>query len=285
MEQTTNADANAAERQEISSISDGSMLSSPDYSISETNTVVDAKGEATDGETNTATDDDGKGEDGDAARFDKHPRFQQLMKERDEAREKAARVEGQLEAFSKLVPPQDQKAEELPFKDISSMSPDELREWQEDDPVGYSKNLVEMAKWNISQDAKKGIEQNEQQSLMKSIEQTFTKYETENPSFTTMWNDGSISKFMQENPGHNAISAHMHLTSQDREKAIAQKAAKEAEQKVIRNFMAKRGASGLTGGPAHIIGGDSPPPELQNTKTQGGRTAVIASRLAAIRNQ
>jgi len=304
MENETVIDANesaviADDHAEISSIPD-SLLSSPDLNLSETSTVeeqAENTGETqskTEAETKTDGDDKKTGEEdggktdaessgGQDTRYDKDPAWQRIIQERNEARTKLAALE------AKGQPPEKQEPEELPYKDITKMSPEEVREWMEDDPIGYEANRFAQFHY----ESKKLLEQEQTQKATTSkIEDTFTSYAKENPDFDELWNSGKIEEFMQAHPGHNAISAHMILSAQTRnadiEKRIADAAAtaaKEAEERVIKNFQAKRNATVLSEGPAHRGGGDNgAPAELKNTKQYGGKTAVMAQRLEAMRN-
>jgi len=299
MDQTTNADANAASGQETSSLSQVELMSSPDYvaSVEEKNDGGDGGKATDDGKTGTdeAKDDATKEEGGEKkddsaktgqeTRFDQHPDWQRMMKERDSALQRAANAEGKLEAFSKIAPKA--TAEEPPYKDITKMSADELTEWQADDPVGFASNLAAMIRHQVSEEAQKGVKEAEDQQTMRSINETFAKYEKDNPDFTELWNKGEIEAFMRANPGHNAISAHMILTSEARTKALVDaavsKANKETEERVTKNFMAKRNAAGVGSGPAHNPDGSETPSELKDTKAHGGLTAVSANRLRAMR--
>ncbi|MDD4456313.1 MAG: hypothetical protein PHC98_01870 [Syntrophotalea acetylenica] len=301
-ETVTDANDNAAEHSEISSIPD-SLLSSPDLDLTAMSTVDEpAEGEGETGKEGNAAaaKDGGKEKTGEEAgdgkesaeadsssgqetRYDKDPAWQRIIQERNEARAKLAALE------SKGQPPEKQESEELPYKDITKMSPEEVREWMEDDPIGYEANRFAQFHY----ESRKLLEQEQvQKTETNKIVDTFTQYAKENPDFDELWNSGKIEAFMQSNPGHNAISAHMMITSSNRnadiDKRIADavaKATKEAEEKVVKNFQAKRNATVLSEGPAHR-GGDNegPPAELKNTKQFGGKTAVMAQRLAAMRN-
>lgn len=220
----------------------------------------------------------------DPDRFDKHPRFQELIKDRDTLRQELASIKGKLEV---LTPKEtaEAKAEPLPFIDITTKSKEELLEWQEDDPKGYAANLYRQMLHETRQTLKA-----EQAQLQKttSVQQTYANFEKENPDFREKWNSGEIQKFMEAHPGHNAISAHMALTEKSRvesEKAkvdaAVAKAVKEAEERVTKNFQAKRNAQVISeGGAIKEIG---TPDELKHPDKYGGPTATLALRLERLR--
>ena len=228
---------------------------------------------------------------GQEARYDKDPRWQEIMKARDEAMERAIRAEAKLDTYEKkpmLPVGKPPEPEELPYKDITKMSKEELIEWFEEDPVGFVANqqaqMLHEARQTLKAEA-------EQEKTTKSVQETFENYMKEHEDFNKMWESGEISKYMEEHPGHNAISAHMILTKtkestdvESKIKAAYEKGFKEAEAKVVKNFQAKRNATVLDGGTA---GGapTEPDAELQNTKERGGLNKVIAERLARLRQR
>jgi hypothetical protein len=216
----------------------------------------------------------------DEDRFDKHPRFQELIKGTAELRERLAKAEGMLEATRSPI--EAPKPPPAPYKDITQMSDDELREWQVDDPKGYAANLYAQARHELMSEIKGETQKDFQQQ---GIKKTFDDYAAKHTDFMTMWNSGQIPKFMQDNPGHNAISAHMFIKQtgslselEKWHKAEVSKAVKEAEEKVAKNFQAKRSASVLSGAttlPAQS-GEDA---ELKDTQSRGGLINAIAERI------
>jgi hypothetical protein len=238
-----------------------------------------------------ASDEDkgkGNGEDKDE-RFDKHPRFQELN-ERVKNAEKAleteklerAKLEGRLEG---TVQKKVETPEALPFKDISSMTVEQLREWQDDDPKGYAENLKAQARHEAesairAETAARAARDNEQGNLKK----TYETFETKHPDFKEMWESGKIIKFIESNPGHNPISAYHEMTEETKLADAIAKAKKETEEEVTKRILSKKKATVLSGGPAGAARTEEDP-ALQNTKTHGGRTAVLADRLAAMRRQ
>ena len=101
-----------------------------------------------------------------------------------------------------------------------------------------------------------------------------------------MWDSGEIVRFIEANPGHNPISAYHAMTYETRmQKAIEEaraKAIKETEEKVNKNWMAKRQARVLGTGPSGP-GADTEDKELKDVKSQGGLYNVLAKRLERLR--
>ena len=231
-------------------------------------------------------------EDGDTQRFDKHPRWQEMKQERDQARQLAeqerlekARLEGELNALRRTseYQPETTRQPLLAFKDINTLTADEIAEWQVTDPKGYAANLKEQAKYEVMREVQSALkaEQAAEQSRI-SIERTYKEFEEKNPDFKTMWDSGAIIKYIESNPGHNPISAYQAMTYDSRmQKAIEDarlKAIKETEERVNKNWQAKKSARVLGAGPAGNQS-DTEDKEFMNIKEKGGLYSFLANRL------
>jgi hypothetical protein len=126
----------------------------------------------------------------------------------------------------------------------------------------------------------------EQEKNRISIEKTYKEFEDKHKDFKPMWDSGEIIKFIEANPGHNPISAYQAMTYETRmQRAIEEakaKAIKETEEKVNKNWQAKRQARVLGTGPSGP-GTDTEDKELKDVKTQGGLYNVLAKRLDRLR--
>ena len=254
--------------------------------------VSDIDGPVKGGETKSAEDlaketEAKAAEKADQARFDKHPRFQELIKERDTMKLELATMKGRLDV---LTPQQQAKVETredkgLPYKDITQMKKEELLEWQEDDPVGYAANLYQQMLHETRETIKR---EQAEASTTTSIKGTYAAYEKENADFRAKWDSGELMAYMNAHPGHNAISAHQVLTAESRKgdlqkqiDAAVQKAVKDAEERVKKNFQAKRNAE-VIGDGGSIKTGEIPD-ELKHPDKYGGVTATLAARLSRLR--
>jgi hypothetical protein len=177
-------------------------------------------------------------------------------------------------------PPGGEGSEKLPFKDIGAMSDEEVLEWQQDDPKGYYANVLQQAKHEVGQDLAGKMDERNYES---QIEHTFTEFAKQNPDFDEMWDRGELQRYMNTNPGHNAISAYRELTFDKRLADGTKEAVAEAEKKFNEGLKTKRESQTLSSGPAASGGGTvagKTPPELQDTKKFGGLTTVLAKRSA-----
>ncbi|MFH2076518.1 MAG: hypothetical protein ABIJ57_14430 [Pseudomonadota bacterium] len=207
-------------------------------------------------------------------RFDKHPRFKEMES-------KITDLTAKLTAKEAVAPVE----KDLPYKDITKMEKEKLLEWQEDDPVGYAANLYQQMLYEARQTFKQ--EQAEAHQTT-SIKGTYEAYEKENSDFRPKWDSGEIQKFMNDHPGHNAMSAHAAITGQTIQaridaavKEAVTKAVKETEERVTKNFQAKRNAEVI--GDGGSIKAEGIPDELKNPEKYGGATQALATRLSRMR--
>ena len=251
-------------------------------------------------------EDAGKGEDkttpepkkdatseGDETRFDKHPRWQEMLREREEAKKAVeqeriarAKLEGELEALKRQT-----QVEKPPvkadYKDITALTAEEIAEWQATDPKGFAANMYAQVKSEALMKMQEDFRaEREQEKQRISIEKTYKEFEDKHKDFKPMWDSGEIVRFIEANPGHNPISAYHAMTYETRmQKAIEEaraKAIKETEEKVNKNWQAKKQARVLGAGPGGP-GTDTEDKELKDVKSQGGLYNVLAKRLDRLR--
>ena len=252
------------------------------------------------------TEDAGKGEEkdtpepkkdatseGDETRFDKHPRWQQMLQEREEAKKLAeqeriarAKLEGELEAL-KRQPTVEKAPVKADYKDITALTAEEIAEWQATDPKGFAANMYAQVKAEALMKMQEDLKaEREKEKSRISIEKTYKDFEDKHKDFKPMWDSGEIVRFIEANPGHNPISAYQAMTYETRmQKAIEEaraKAIKETEEKVNKNWQAKKQARVLGTGPSGP-GVDTEDKELKDVKTQGGLYNVLAKRLDRLR--
>lgn len=249
----------------------------------------EAKAKAEEAKTKAEAETKAK-EQAESERFDKHPRFQKLIKDNTDLKERLARTEGKLEVIETR-----KTTEEPDYKDITTMSVEDLNEWRDEDPKAFYANLAKQARAEVKAELLDEMKKETTASEAKTLEQrqveTYEKYAEKNPDFDEMWDSGEIGRYMRDNPGHNAISAHMALTVEKRsgqskeeiDAAIA-KAVKETEDRILKEIKVKGAASVLGAGPsASPRKSDEIPDEIKNTEKYGGKTAVLVSRLRARR--
>lgn len=239
----------------------------------------------------TGMDNGGKADDEENTRFDQHPRFQQLRKERDDERKARERLEAQMEILTKVVdaPPdvEGEKTDNLPYRDTGKMTEEELAEWQANDPKGFADNLAAKIKHDLLVDMQR---QSEATSRRNATEQTYARFAEKNPDFRSRWETGEIKKFIERNPGHNPMSAYHDIISEDREKSVqtrideaVAKAKTDTEKEVLARIKSKQKANVLGAGPAITPVRDEDASSLNDTKRHGGKVTVLANMLQSMR--
>jgi hypothetical protein len=267
-----------------------SMISSPDYVPPvQTDTPAGEPGkDGADGAEKNADAGNAEGKDKNLDdRFDKEPRFIELNARAKADREARIAAEAKLSILTQS-PIGENRVSSVPLpegiKDISLMPADELREWNEDDPVGYANNLQALTLHNVKSNL---TNESVRSATIAAIEKNFDDYAKENPDFNDMWDNGVIPKYMEAHPGNNAISAHMTITgaksTEAKIAAAVAKATKETEERVTKNFQAKRNATVIN--PQTPTKGtvDDLDAELKDTSQAGGTVSVLAKRLSDMR--
>lgn len=219
--------------------------------------------------------------------FHKHPAWQRIIRERDTAKGTADALTKRAEALETATPQDTEgKAESQKLIDIGKLTTEELLEWQNDDPKGYMQNFLAVATQDISKTLRDEFAQKAQQD---KTDETFDAYAKDNPTdksgtgFMQMWDDGQLKTFMDANPGHNAISAHMVLTAKSRTDSVVEEAVTKAKTEMTKQQQARVVTDGLGGAPGY-----SPSTEdqgLKNTQKRGGKISVLADRLLKRRQQ
>ena len=275
----------------VTDIDPDSPPTDPDEATQSISTIADdaspAEALTTDAEEPGAGDDKELSAE-EIARFDKHPRFQEIIGQRDEARNELSNLRSEVDFLKDQIETTKapEKSDALPYKDITQMTKEDLADWQEEDPVGYASNLYQQVVHEAKQTILLDQERREQES---SIDKTYREFGEKHSGFNSMWKGGEIQKYMDSNPGHNAISAYHEIKAESTgadtqaaiDKAVAKAvAAKEAE--MLKNFKAKKNATVIGRGPAQgaALAVD---PELSNTRAKGGLVSTIAARLVASR--
>lgn len=236
-------------------------------------------------ETLNTEQDDNKEEDTD--RLDKHPRFKEVIEEKnrlkreaEEARIRTAKMEAEVEMLKTMMDKKPASESKPDYMDITLMSEDEIADKLATDPKGFASNLYKQIRVEVMRDLREEEKAAKEQDTTR---RTYEKYEKENPDFVTMWQEGKIQAFLKDNPGHNPISAHMVMTREERIKEAVEQAKKDAGAEVEKRFKSKQKASVLGTGPAST-GRPVVDKALADTKAHGGFVSVMADRLRQLRS-
>lgn len=200
--------------------------------------------------------------------FHKHPRFQEMNKT---IKELKAQVE-QLTAK-----PAEETPEDLGYRDITKLTPDEIQDWQDEDPVGWAKNLLMQAKAEARNDIHAEAHQN---TMRAAADKTLDDFVKAHPDFDEVYESRVLSQYCDEHPGHNIISAYLTINEEKareahskevetlkasfeaEKKAAIDAAVKEAVEKIQKQYRAKESVT--------VITGDTTSPTVENEDTDTG---------------
>jgi len=153
--------------------------------------------------------------------------------------------------------------------DFSSLEHEDLVAMMADDPKNFIQTLTSAIRESVSKDVRQESATSDYNS---KVENTIDQYADDNPTFEKMWDEGKLQSYMEKNPGHNAISAHMVITMEQR----VTDAKKEGAETAAKNFSTKQNNQVLNSGPS--ISPDQRDAALKNPGKFGGRSAVLAAR-------
>ena len=266
----------SAEAVELTEVQDSSGLISTEYvqveaSKEEDVTAQDQKADASEGaEQNTSSKDDA----GKEAPFHEHPRWQEMMQEKQTLRNELSELKGRMSeresSKSPLMP-------ELKANSFENKTDEELLEIMTNNPKGFASDLATAIKENLTQEMQAERSAEQQKTLQQRQNETFENYfKGKEAELQAVAPD--IQKYMNENPGHNVISAYEHLTKDSSNTAAIDAARAEERAKVLSELKAgKIAKSASTGGPASNPSSMSDP-RLSNPDKHGGTVSVQLAR-------
>jgi len=225
-------------------------------------------------------------------RFDQHPRFKELIEAKNSLKGENDTLKKQLQDLAARVDgitaPKGRDFE----KDLSAL--EEKLEAGDLDLAAFAKEQRKILAEQGETDRQRLLaEINQQGQLQKSQEQFLTDHPYINDVLQTKYDD--VQRLRQANPLHDDVSAAMAVKIRDLEtaaqdfetakeaaiKEAVEKAKKETEETVIKNFKAKQQARSLGSGSRPAPDDDS----LKDTSQQGGVRNVLAASLRRMRAQ
>lgn len=232
----------------------------------------------------------------DPMRFDLHPRWQEREKELTELRTTVDLLKQQiLGSQQRQQPdPQFQQQPQANYRDVTTMSNDDIEKWFGEDKVGFMANFYAQVASETKQNIMSELGQREQQ---KSVAQVYEQFANKNPEIKSMWASGQIQQFMNQNPGHTPISAYYELkgfapqsNQNDVQKQIDEavaKANKETTERIFNQLRAKFSATGILGaapGSGSGNGSDTNTSLKVDVKAGGNLNQLLAQKLEAMRS-
>jgi len=267
----------------------------------EGDTEKDGEGEE---DTEPAGDAEGEQEE---KRLDQHPRFKEVIAQKNEAKERAEKAEREFANLKREIdtlkqsvqrPVQRRQDTGPTYSNLMDMEDGELVDMMNESPKAFLQNLAQQIHHEISGEINKNFSEKERKQQTKQI---LSDYAKGNDDFVPLYEKGELQKFINANRhmGLNLISAHKLLTGEKKEaeaKASLEKKIKDLEsklekevknaeekgrQKAEENFRAKKSLKSTKASPARRSGNDDN--ELKDTKTTGGRDRTLYQRLLSKR--
>ncbi len=224
------------------------------------------------------TSEDKEGDDKDVdLRFSQSTRFQQMNDRMKTAEQTNTNLSSENDRLRDDLQRRSRQPEEkIDF--FNSLGNEEILEALDENPIEFLRNFKNEIETNVLIQFQ---EKQVQQTADQKIDAVYEQYAKDNPSFKTMLDDGSLRNFVDKNPGHTALSAHVMLEKSNVIQTEVSKAVQEKETEMLKNFKAKRQIDVLSSGPtvSRRSNDQTKDPALQNPKAFGGTTAVLAQRL------
>lgn len=224
------------------------------------------------------------GKDPEIEPFHNHPRFQQLIQKNKTLETQLQEMRQQMESLTNKdsVSPDGAK----PVEDTFSQKMAEIQEKLEEGEMSVSEAMAQQQK--LSEERSQAMFQQilkdqAREAEVKKIQENFLK---ENADFLEIQDKGELQTLMEANPLHDELSAYYaYKASQvdDQVKQAVDKAVKETEDRLRKEFQSKRHAASLGGGASHVPNNDGKNPALNDTKKFGGKTTVLADMLKKMR--
>lgn len=261
----------------------------------ETKTEAEAetKSEAKE-DTKAETKEEAKSTDDD--RFDKHPRFQELLKGKKESDRRLQLAEQKFEEMGRKYQDLERRLTEQATK-APEMDDEKLAEMYDQDPVKAIKFISDKAKADAKRELRDEItSETSQRETFNRMSSALKEFIKGNSDFQEMWDSGELQQLADENPLFNTpIAAYLHVSGQKKldslkaemtkamEDAVSaarkeerDKAAKEIE-KIKADVKAKREITVLPERSASKPASGSIDAELKNTN--GNLVGTLTQRL------
>jgi hypothetical protein len=265
----------------------------------------------TDDEGELITDEPDAADDGEKEPpFHEHPRWQEMIAERDGLKAQLEQKDGTLDdqarrineydmhlrmmdQYSRVAPQEAQReAVPDPFDEILSMDEEQIIDEFQKSPREFLQNFGEKIKTDALQSFEGLAYQRAQED---AVTQGLDHFAEENPDFMDMVYSGEIAQYIEYNPVHNAISAYHTLkaigsseNSEAERETLEQQIREDERQKTLESVRVKQGAQVLDGSSATGPSGEARTalgPDIEDTEAHGGKRRVITERLKAMRER
>jgi len=182
-------------------------------------------------------------------RFDKHPRFQELLTQAKEAKERAAKSEARESLLLEKLDDISQKlATKEPAAKIPTVIPasvrDELTKLWEDDPIKAMERSIQLGAEMGAEQATTRIDSElTHRSTTEKLTTALRSFKKDHTDFDELWDSGELHRMADESPLYNTpIAAYLAITHDKAIKVMDEKykvALKELEDNIRKEEQAK----------------------------------------------
>jgi hypothetical protein len=201
--------------------------------------------------------------------FSKHPRFQELISQRNEEREARQKLEERLakqEQGKKDTPKQSQS--KYKYKNIMSMDDEEIVDQFTNNPKQFLANYAQQVAHELTTDMQKEqaekMQQYQRQTTQQKMMGNYTRFFQDKDDGIQMLKDGTIGNFIKQYPGHNPISAYYILAGDKQFNSRIQQAIEKERQKIYKELKAAGKAAPVKGGSSARTYTDAPVKPARN---------------------
>ena len=208
--------------------------------------------------------------------FHEHPRFQELVTEKNTLSQRNTELERRLEALERQGGPA--KEQNPQVNRFEGKSDEDLLSDFTTNPKGFLTDFANVVVSSVQEKGAADKAAEDQRSFQERQDATYREYfkdkEDELREFAPQ-----IKEFVLKNPGHNVISAYQELTREKRMESSLEAARKEEREKVLRELkvgkVVQSASSGNPPGGAPSSRGDH---RLKNPDKYGGSENVLLER-------
>lgn len=217
--------------------------------------------------------------------FHENPRFKELIDQKNQQADEIKGLKNQIDELTSqmAVPAQETGHDSAQnFNNIMAMDDDQIVEDLTSNPKQFLANFANQIAHELKMDisAAEQAKQTEAEtlSLKEQKAKTITDFFADKEDGQAMRDDGRIKSFIEENPGHNEISAYHALAGEAAQEAAIESAVKKREAEIYQELKAKGKAKSTatpTGG--SLLSSDKSP-EMKNPDKFGGTENVLLKR-------
>ena len=226
---------------------------------------TDSKEETSSEKTETKTEDDTSKKEG----FHDHPDWKAMIDKKNEYKSKVDMLEKEKAAG------QEQKPN---FNNIMNMEDDAIMDEFTDNPKQFLANFANQLFHEIGEKNTVAQQKDYQQQFKEKSDKTFGDFFADKKDGQAMLIDGRIEKFMQENPGHNAMSAYNALAGESQYESRIESAVKAEREKIHKELKAAGNANSFSSSTGGRKLSPDKQPEMKNPGKFGGTAAVLLKR-------